>query len=129
MSFENISVSPRETAAGGFLAGMALAILAYKGFTTITNSGEEIVDPHRNVGRAIVISISVCLALYLLVTLAIGGTLSIDEIIAARDYALAEAARPAFGHCGLRAAQPTAAPSVRTMSPASPKWSNGHRFV
>ncbi len=101
LSFESVSVSPRETTAGGFLAGTALAILAYKGFTTITNSGAEIVDPHRNVGRAIVISISLCLVLYLLVTLAIGGNLSIDEIVAARDYALAEAARPAFGDYGL----------------------------
>ncbi len=101
LSFESVSVSPRETTAGGFLAGTALAILAYKGFTTITNSGEEIRDPHRNVGRAIVISVSLCLALYLLATLAIGGTLTIDEIVAARDYALAEAARPAFGDYGL----------------------------
>ena len=58
-------------------------------------------DPHRNVGRAIVISISLCLVLYLLVTLAIGGNLSIDEIVAARDYSLAAAARPAFGSYGL----------------------------
>ena len=40
-----------------FTAAMALAILAYKGFTTITNSGAEIVDPHRNVGCTIMISI------------------------------------------------------------------------
>ncbi len=31
----------------------ALGILAFKGFTTITNSGSEIKDPHKNVGRAI----------------------------------------------------------------------------
>ena len=53
------------------------------------------------VGRAIVISIGLCLVLYLMVTLAVGGNLSIDEIIEAKDYALAEAARPAFGTYGL----------------------------
>ncbi|MDX5334239.1 MAG: APC family permease, partial [Gammaproteobacteria bacterium] len=73
LSMESVSVSPDDTTAGGFLAGVALAVLAYKGFTTITNSGSEIVDPHRNVGRAIIIAIGLCLLLYLLVTLAIGG--------------------------------------------------------
>ena len=101
LSMESVSVSPDDTTAGGFLAGVALAVLAYKGFTTITNSGSEIVDPHRNVGRAIIIAIGLCLLLYLLVTLAIGGNLTVDEIVAARDYALAEAARPAFGNAGL----------------------------
>jgi len=101
LSFPSVSAAPADTTAGGFLAATALAVLAYKGFTTITNSGAEIVDPHRNVGRAIIIAISLCLVLYLLVTLAIGGNLTVDEIVAARDYALAEAARPAFGNAGL----------------------------
>lgn len=88
-------------AAGGFLAGTALAILAYKGFTTITNSGSEVIDPKRNVGRAIMISLGICLVIYLLVSLAVGSALSIEEISAARDYSLAEAARPALGNAGV----------------------------
>jgi len=101
LSFERFAVAPADSGIGGFLGAVALAILAYKGFTTITNSGGEIVDPHRNVGRAIIISIALCLVLYLLVTLAVGENLTIDEIIRAKDYALAEAARPAFGTYGL----------------------------
>ncbi|WP_138380340.1 APC family permease [Luteithermobacter gelatinilyticus] len=85
----------------GFLAALALAILAYKGFTTITNSGSEVIDPHRNIGRAIIISIIICAIIYLLVALAIGANLSLPEIIAAKDFALAEAARPALGNYGL----------------------------
>ncbi len=99
--FKSISVRPEETTLGGFLGATALAILAYKGFTTITNSGGEIKDPHKNVGRAIIISIAICVVLYLMVTLAVGGNLSIDEIITAKDYSLAEASRPAFGQYGL----------------------------
>nr|WP_316930004.1 APC family permease [Maribacter sp. Hel_I_7] len=38
-----------------YLGALALSILAYKGFTTITNSGGEIVNPNKNVGRAIII--------------------------------------------------------------------------
>lgn len=101
LSFEAITAVPEETDAGSFLGAVALAILAYKGFTTITNSGGEIVDPHKNVGRAIVIAIAVCVVVYLLVALAVGGNLTIEEIVRSRDYALAEAARPAFGKFGL----------------------------
>jgi amino acid transporter len=82
------------------LASVAFSILAFKGFTTITNSGGEIVDPHRNVGRTIVISIAVCVVIYLLVSVAVGASLSTSEIAEARDYSLAAAARPALGELG-----------------------------
>mgnify|MGYP003670196162 CR=1 FL=1 len=84
----------------GFIASVALAILAFKGFTTITNSGGEITDPHRNVGRAIMISIALCVLVYLLVAFGVGSSLTIDRIVAARDYSLAEAAEPALGQVG-----------------------------
>ena len=101
LSFESISASPKDTSVGSFLGAVALGILGYKGFTTITNSGGEIKDPHKNVGRAIVISIIICTMLYVLVALAVGANLSIDEIVKAKDYSLAEASRPAFGQYGL----------------------------
>lgn len=91
----------QNTSASGFLAAVALAILAFKGFTTITNSGEEVVDPKKNVGRAIVISLVICLIIYLLVCYAVGSTLTVEQIVAAKDYALAEAARPAIGQYGV----------------------------
>lgn len=96
-----VAVTPHTLTAGDFLSAVALAILAYKGFTTITNSGGEITDPHRNVGRAIVIAIAICFVVYILVSLAVGSNLTIGEIVKARDYSLAEAARPVFGNYGL----------------------------
>ncbi len=100
-SFASVSVDTTQTSPGTFLASLALAILAYKGFTTITNSGAEIVDPHRNVSRTIIISIGICTILYVLVALAVASNLTLPEIIKAKDFALAEAARPAFGDFGL----------------------------
>ncbi len=99
----NAATSPQGTDVSftGFLAGVALAILAYKGFTTITNSGGEIQNPKRNVGLAIMISLGICLAVYMSVAFAVGSSLSIDELVAAKDYALAEAARPALGRFGV----------------------------
>ena len=72
------SLTPQGSGAtpGSFLGATALALLAFKGFTTITNSGGEITDPHRNVGRAIIIALLICLALYLLVSVAVGATRS-----------------------------------------------------
>ncbi len=102
LSFEAASsVGTKDYSAGGFLAGVALAILAYKGFTTITNSGDEVRDPQRNVGRAIMISLGVCLLVYMAVAFAVGSSLSIEELIKSKDYALAEAARPTLGQYGV----------------------------
>ena len=89
-----------DAGAGGFVASVALSILAFKGFTTITNSGAEVTNPHRNVGRAIILSIAICVIVYLLVSFAVGSSLPLDRIVAAKDYALAEAARPALGQTG-----------------------------
>lgn len=101
-SFESLSVVPKEDyGITGFIAAIALAILAYKGFTTITNSGSEIKKPHQNVGRAIIISLAICVVVYLLVAIGVAANLPLPEIIASKNFALAEAARPAFGDMGL----------------------------
>jgi len=84
-----------------YIAAVALTILAFKGFTTITNSGSEIVNPKKNVGKAIIISIAISLLMYLVVSWGVSSSLSIAEIISAKNYALAEAAKPAFGGFGL----------------------------
>lgn len=86
---------------GNFLGATALGILAFKGFTTITNSGSELQDPHRNVGRAIVIALAICVVVYALVGFAVASNLSLPEIIETRDYSLAAAARPALGDYGV----------------------------
>jgi amino acid transporter len=101
-SFEEaLPSSIPEKSIASYLGALALSILAYKGFTTITNSGDEVVNPHKNVGRAIIISLIICTLVYLLVAFAVSTNLSIAEIINAKDYSLAEAAKPAFGKYGL----------------------------
>ena len=100
-SFESASVAAGDVNAGSFIGALALAILAYKGFTTITNQGGDIVDPHRTVGRSIIISIIICAFIYVTLALSVAANLSVPEIVAAKDYALAEAARPIFGDWGL----------------------------
>tara|TARA_B100001971_G_scaffold210843_1_gene237186 strand:+ start:5631 stop:6926 length:1296 start_codon:yes stop_codon:yes gene_type:complete len=96
LSFEQSGTSPLN-----FLGAVALGVLAFKGFTTITNSGSEIKEPHKNVGRAIMIALGICLVVYILVTLAVGSSLSLEEILQAKNYSLAEAARPSYGSLGV----------------------------
>lgn len=90
-----------EYSVASYVGAVALTILAYKGFTTITNSGGEITKPHKNVGRSIIISLLICTLVYFLVAIAVNSSLSIPEIVKAKDYSLAEAAKPAFGNYGL----------------------------
>ncbi len=84
-----------------FIGALALSILAYKGFTTITNQGGDIKNPHKNIGRSIIISIIICTLIYITLALSIAAGLSVPQIIAAKDYALAQAAQPIFGEWGI----------------------------
>lgn len=93
----SFSAADPEPTLTGFLGATALGILAFKGFTTITNSGSELKDPHRNLGRAITISIALCVVIYALVGFAVSSNLSLEEIIKTRNYSLAAAAKPALG--------------------------------
>ena len=84
-----------------FIGAVALGVLAFKGFTTITNSGGEITNPHKNIGRAIITSLLICVTIYILVSLAVGSSLTLDQILQAKNFALAEAARPTYGELGV----------------------------
>jgi amino acid transporter len=101
LEFQSVSITPEQTNGLSFLGAVAIAILAFKGFTTITNSGGELENAEKNVSRAIVISLSICLFVYLLTCFAVAGNLSIEEIVKAKNYLLAEASRPAFGEYGV----------------------------
>ena len=93
----NFSAADPGASLTGFLGATGLGILAFKGFTTITNSGSELKDPRRNLSKAIMISIALCVVIYALVGFAVSSNLSLAEIIETRNYSLAAAARPALG--------------------------------
>jgi len=85
----------------GVLAGTTLCVLAFKGFTTITNHGDDLRDPERNIGRSIIISLAVCTVLYLLIAVSVNASIGAGGATDARDYALAQAAEPIFGAWGV----------------------------
>lgn len=84
----------------GSLYAASVFFLTYTGFGLVTNASEDIEDPERNVPRAIYLSLAIVTAVYLLIAVVAVGNLPVEELVRARDYALAEAAKPFLGQLG-----------------------------
>ena len=79
---------------------VAITFFAYEGFRVITNTAEDMANPARTLPRAIMTAIGLTMVIYVALAIAVFGNLPPDKVVAAQDYALAEAARPAFGQSG-----------------------------
>ena len=79
---------------------LAITFFAFEGFRVITNSAEDMPEPQKTLPRAMLVAILTVLVIYVAVALAVFGNLDVEQVIAAKDYALAEAARPVFGVAG-----------------------------
>jgi len=79
-----------------------LTFFAYQGYSVITNTVEDMEDPQRNILRAIIIAITLVGILYVLTSIAVLGNLPLEKVIEAKEYALAEAAKPVFGEWGFK---------------------------
>lgn len=86
---------PLQLAAGGMII-----FLAYEGFELIANTAHDVRDTARTLPRAYYTAVGFVIALYILVALVTVGNLAVDKIVDAKDYALAEAARPFLGQAG-----------------------------
>lgn len=86
---------PLQLAAGGMII-----FLAYEGFELIANTAEDVKDVARTLPRAYFTAVGFVIVLYVLVALVTVGNLPVNQIVAAKDYALAEAAKPFLGHAG-----------------------------
>jgi amino acid transporter len=82
------------------IAGGMIIFLAYEGFELIANTAQDVRDAPRILPRAFYTAVGGVVVLYVLVAVVTVGTLPVDQIVAAQDYALAEAARPSLGHTG-----------------------------
>ena len=80
----------------------AVLFLAYEGFGLITNAAEDMKDPANTLPKALYLSVIIVIAIYIAVSTAVVGNLSLPEIIKAKDYALAEAAKPFLGLIGFK---------------------------
>ncbi|HZL81399.1 MAG TPA: APC family permease [Demequina sp.] len=81
-------------------AGGMIIFLAYEGFELIANTSDDIRDPQRNLPRAYFIAVGFVVALYVLVAAVTVGSLDVQSIVDAKDFALAAAAKPFLGQAG-----------------------------
>ena len=85
---------------GSLIAGGMLIFVAYEGFELIANSAGDVRNAAKNIPRALYTSVIFTIVLYMLVAIITVGLLSLDEITAAEDFALAEAAGVIWGGFG-----------------------------
>jgi amino acid transporter len=81
-------------------SSVALTFFAFLGFAVISFTGADLPNPGRNLPRAMYLALGITTVLYVLVSLGVFGTLTVSEVIANGDTALAVAARPALGEAG-----------------------------
>src|SRR5207344_1369558 len=78
----------------------ALTFFAFLGFAVISFAGGDIVDPRRNLPRAMYLALGITMVLYIAISISVYGTLTVEEVIYYGPTAIAEAARPSLGDAG-----------------------------
>jgi amino acid transporter len=81
-------------------AGGMIIFLAYEGFELIANAAEDVRDYRKTLPRAYYSAVIFVIVLYVLIATITVGSLPVKNIIASKDYALAEAAKPSMGSAG-----------------------------
>lgn len=95
------SIAPPEWSPPlNLVAGGMIIFLAYEGFELIANTSHDIHHPKENLPRAFFTSVIFVIILYVLISIVTVSNLTLSQIVSSRDYALAEAARPALGEFG-----------------------------
>jgi amino acid transporter len=96
----DIAPSFKPDQVSGTLYASVIFFLSYMGFGLIANTSENMKNPHKNVPRAIFISIAIVMVIYIGVSLAALVNLPVKEIIKAKENALAIASEPFLGKFG-----------------------------
>lgn len=82
--------------------GAGVLFIGYEGFGLITNAAGNMNNPAKSLPKALYLAVFIVIIIYLVVSITVTGNLTIGQIAAARDYALAEAAKPFLGTFGFK---------------------------
>jgi amino acid transporter len=82
------------------VTGGMIIFVAYEGFELIANTASAVKNPGRNIPRSYFIAVGFVILLYILIGVVTLGVLSVPDIVKAKDYALAAAAKPFMGSAG-----------------------------
>ena len=90
------------------LYSLAVTFFAFEGFRVITNTAEDMPNPSSTLPKAMIAAVVLVMLLYVAISFAVFGNLPVDKVIAAKDFALAQAAVPVFGNVGFTVVTVTA---------------------
>ncbi len=82
--------------------GAGVLFIGYEGFGLITNAAGNMDNPAKNLPKALYFAVFIVILIYLAVSITVTGNLTTGQIAAARDFALAEAAKPFLGMFGFK---------------------------
>lgn len=82
------------------VTGIGVTFLAFEGFGLITNAAGDMKDPAKTLPRALYLAVVLTTIVYVAVALVAFGTLTAEEIVKKKEYALAAAAEPMMGNVG-----------------------------
>lgn len=82
------------------VAGGMIIFIAYEGFELIANTAKDVKNYQKTLPIAYYSAVGFVIIIYILVAMVTVGNLPVDQIIASKDYALAQAALPFLGKFG-----------------------------
>ncbi|MBS3766171.1 amino acid permease [Candidatus Bipolaricaulota bacterium] len=88
------------TSVPSLLAGGMIIFLGYEGFELMANAAQDVKDADRNLPRAFFTAVGFTVLLYIAISFTTVANLPVSEIVSAKDYALAAAAKPVMGQLG-----------------------------
>ncbi len=86
--------------ASHILFGAGVLFIGYEGFGLITNAAGDMKNPRQELPKALYTAVFLVILIYVSVAVTVIGNLNIPSLVAAKDYALAQAAKPFLGHFG-----------------------------
>ena len=98
-NLNQLAVSSWESPVKLFAGGMVIFV-AYEGFELIANAAPDIINPKKNIPKAYYFSVIFVVMLYVVIAFVTVGSLPFLEIATAKEYVLAEAAKPMLGSVG-----------------------------
>src|SRR4051812_5969500 len=85
---------------GDIVSSVALTFFAFLGFGVITFTAKDLVDPSRQLSKAIYLALGIATVIYVAVALGVFGTWGVEEVFAPGAPALGAAAEPVLGRAG-----------------------------
>jgi amino acid transporter len=82
------------------VSSVAITFFAFLGFSVVAFIGPDMEDPDKNLPRAMYLSLILTTTLYVAIAIGVFGMLTLDEVMAAGNTAIAAAAEPILGAAG-----------------------------